>query len=301
MIRAGMVALIGRPNVGKSTLVNAVVGEKVSIVSDKAQTTRRRILGIATTDEWQIAFIDTPGLHEPHTQLGKVLNEEAQAALANVDVILVVLDVSRPVSREDEAIAQLVSHARSDRNSSVPTILCMNKMDLLKAHDVVEHTEAYEGLFHPKASMLTTLTKGHNLEALIALIVKELPTIEAPLFPTDEYTDQSERSIAAEFVREKILRLTRQEVPHAVATVVDEWEESEDGKVRIAVSIVVEKDGQKAILIGKKGEMLKRIGTEARVELESLLGRKIFLELFVKVKTDWRQNPRLLKEFGYLD
>lgn len=298
-MKAGFVTLIGKPNVGKSTLLNHVVGQKVSIVSDKAQTTRRRLLGIATTERYQIAFVDTPGVHEPHTRLGKILNKAAEDALAEADVILVVVDSSKKPDREDEAIAAMVHRATSTGRGTPPSVvLCLNKMDLLKAHHVEENVAAYCGLFGTEAYMMTTMTKGHNADKLVDLLIERLPESE-PLFPEDEITDQPMRVLAAEIIRERALRLTRQEVPHALATIVDEWEERPDGVTRITASLVVEKAGQKAILIGKGGAMLKRIGTEARQEIESWTGTRVFLELFVKVRTDWRQNPRMLHDLEY--
>jgi len=297
-VKAGFVTLIGKPNVGKSTLLNHIVGQKVSIVSDKAQTTRRRLLGIATTDRYQIVFVDTPGVHEPHTQLGKILNKAAEDALAEADVILVVVDSSKKPDREDEAIAAMVGRATSTGRGTPPSVvLCLNKMDLLKAHHVEGNVAAYCELFGTDAYMMTTMTKGHNADKLVDLLVGRLPESE-PLFQEDEITDQPMRLLAAEIIRERALQLTRQEVPHALATLVDEWEEK-PGVTRISASIVVEKAGQKAIIIGRGGAMLKRIGSEARREIEAWTGTKVYLELFVKVRTDWRQNPRMLHDLEY--
>lgn len=290
--RAGFVALLGKPNVGKSTLVNAIVGQKVSIVSDKPQTTRKRILGIATTPDYQIVFVDTPGIHEPHTELGKRMVAAARSALTDVQVVVIVVDSSRMPNAEDESLARLL--AQANWLGSDNCILCLNKMDLLKAVDVQKHVDAYTKLFNKESYMLTSLTKNQNVDKLLEMIVQRLPE-STDFYAADEFTDQPMRSIAAELIREKAMRLTRQEVPHALATVVDEWNE-DDKIVRIAVSIVVEKEGQKAILIGNRGAMLKQIGTEARIEIEELLEKRVFLELFVKVRQDWRQNPRMLSD-----
>jgi len=298
--KCGTVALLGRPNVGKSTLVNALVGHKVSIVSDKAQTTRRRVLGILTEPGYQIVFIDTPGIHEPHTTLGRIMVQQARGVLSDADVLLAVVDVSKLPTREDETIALLCKQYLSN-NSETKLRVCMNKMDLMKAIDVKEHVEAYWQLFgiEPDQGILTCFTKRQNLDLLQDLIVAALPEQPAR-FAEDEFTDQPMRFIAAESVREKVLQLTRQEVPHAVGTVVEQWEEMPDSQIlHIAVAIVVEKDGQKGILIGKKGEMLKKVGTMARIELEEMLDTKIYLELRVKVRTDWRQNPRMLRDLEY--
>lgn len=291
--KAGLVAVIGKPNVGKSTLLNAFVGHKVSIVSDKPQTTRRRVLGIDQTEKYQIAFIDTPGIHEPHTRLGRAMVEAARSALGDIDLILVVVDGSRKPDEQDQHIADLLKAANA------PIILAINKMDLLKPEFVADRSNAYSDMFS-ETFMLTTATKGHNLAKLKALILDKLPEGE-PLFPDDEYTDQSTRFLVAELIREKVLIATRQEVPHATAVQIDEWEEMENGILRIAATVVVEKAGQRAILIGKQGSFIREMGAKARAEIEPLLERHIFLELHIKVREDWRQNPRILKELEYTD
>ncbi len=288
--RAGIVAVIGKPNVGKSTLVNLVVGQKVSIVSDKAQTTRRRILGIHTRGDCQIVFADTPGLHLAKSKLGHILNETVRQTLDGVDVALVVVDASRHPGKDDQALAALLA-AHTPR---LPVVLCMNKMDLLKAIDVQAYYDAYLAMFPTDRAMMTSATKAQNVQLLIGQIVEMLPE-GPPLYPDDQVTDQSERYLAGELVREKALRLTRQEVPHAMTAYVENWEEDER-LVRVSVVLLVETEGQKAILIGKGGSMLKRIGTEARLEIEDMTDKKVFLELFVKVRHDWRQNERILRE-----
>lgn len=305
--RFGNVALIGKPNVGKSTLLNRIVGQKVSIVSNKPQTTRKRVVGITTGEDYQIAFIDTPGIHEPHTKLGRSMVEQARKALHDVDVIVYVADSSHHTNDGDKEIAKLLTglevHDLNDPESMVPipVILCLNKMDLLKADSVQRNVDAYTSLFKTEDYMLTTALRGNNVDKLVEMIVAKLPEGQAQYDP-DDYTDQSSRFIAAEFVREKILIATKQEVPHAVAVLVDSWEEEdEEGLVRISASIFVEKASQRAILIGKQGQFVKKIGTEARQEIEELLGRKIFLELHVRVREDWRMNPRMLQELEYAE
>lgn len=299
MHKAGTVAVVGKPNVGKSTLVNALVGQKVSIVSDKPQTTRKRVMGIATEDDYQIVFYDTPGLHKARHKLGSAINEAARGTLSDIDVVLVVVDVSRPPSDADRNVAQILNTAQLIGSESRATVvLCMNKMDKLKPDAVEDNYTAYRELFQTEHSVMTSMIKGQNLDILRGLLVNHLP--ENPNFyPDDSYTDQPMRFIAAETVREKVLHLTKEEVPHAVATLVEEWEE-EPGLTHIGVSIVVERDSQKGIIIGRQGQMLKKIGTEARLEIEEMLGQRVYLELFVKVRPGWRQNPRLLKEFDYL-
>jgi GTP-binding protein Era len=298
MHRRGAVALIGKPNAGKSTLLNRLAGRKLSIVSDKAQTTRWRVAGMVTGPGFQIEIIDTPGVHEPHTHLGKLLNEQAEAALAHADLVVAVLDSSKPPNEDDAAIARLLQRA------SWPVerlILCLNKMDLLKAPLVALHVDAYTELFGTEAHMFTCLTKDQNVDKLLDLVVARLPEGE-PLPVGDERPGQPLRRMAAELVREKALRQTRQEVPHALATVVDQWEADPATQLlRIGVSLVVEKEGQKAILIGRGGAMLRRIGTEARQEIEELTGRRVYLQLFVKVRPDWRQNLRMLRDLELLD
>ena len=302
MHKAGLVAVIGKPNVGKSTLVNAVVGHKVSIVSDKVQTTRRRVLGIATHQEYQIVFVDTPGVHKPKHKLGSALNESARGSLYDVDVALVVVDVSKMPSAEDERVAQMLKSAGiigPGSKHTTPVIICMNKMDKLDADRVELHWNTYKKLFETETTVMTSFTKGQNMDILVGLVVSALPE-NPPFFGEDEYTDQSSRFLVSEIVREKVLHKLKHEVPHAIATFVDAWED--EGKlIHIAVDILVEREGQKAIVIGKKGAMLKAIGTEARTEIEEMLDRKVFLELFVKVREDWRQSPRWLKELEYLD
>ena len=299
--RSGMVALVGKPNTGKSTLTNLLVGQKVSIVSDKAQTTRHRVLGIVTHDDYQMVLIDTPGVHKAHTHLGKILNETAQGSLEGADALVIMVDASRKPDKEEEALASMLrlqGWIGADGKARPNVILCLNKMDLLRAIDVQDHHDAYCKLYGTDHIMLTSLTKNQNVDKLVEMIVPLLPA-GPMLYDGDEVTDQPMRRLAAELVREKALRLTRQEIPHALAAIVDDWTE-EANMTRILISLVVEKDGQKAIIIGKKGEMLKRIGSEARAEIEAILGKRVFLELFVKVRTDWRQNPRMLKELDFM-
>ncbi len=294
--KAGFVALIGKPNVGKSTLLNHIVGHKVSIVSNKPQTTRRRVVGIAQGADYQIAFIDTPGIHEPHTRLGKAMVDQARASLSDAAVIVYVADGAHAPGEVDKQIAKLVA-PRADE-TPIPVLVCMNKMDLLRAEEVVPHVEAYTKLFKTEDYMLTTATQGRNVDKLVELIVERLPE-HAPLYPEDEFTDQSSRFLAAELVREKILLATRQEVPHATAVMVESWDESDPERTIIQASILVEKSSQRAIVLGKGGQFIKEIGTKARQEIEAFLGRHVYLELHVRVQEDWRMNPRVLHELEY--
>lgn len=292
--RFGHVALLGRPNVGKSTLLNAIVGQKVSIVSQRPQTTRKRVLGISMGDEHQIVFIDTPGVHEPHTRLGRAMVEAARKALDGIDLVLYVADGSTMPGDNDRQIAQWIE------GSQIPVVICLNKMDRLKAENVQLHVDAYCALLAVSDYMLTTATKGRNVDKLMEMVIGHMPEGEAQ-YSADDFTDQSSRFVAAELVREKILIASRQELPYATAVMVDTWEEDEGGLLRIGASIIVEKEGQKAIIIGQGGKFIKAVGTDARIEIEALLGRRIYLELHVKVRPDWRMNPRMLQELEYTD
>lgn len=289
-----MVAVVGKPNVGKSTLMNAMVGQKVSIVSSKPQTTRRRVIGIVQAKDYQIALIDTPGIHEPHTKLARAMVEAARASLTDIDAILYVADAGRKPDELDQQIARLAKDAKA------PVVVCLNKMDLLKAEFVNERYEAFCKLFDTDKCMMTTAIRGLNVDKVVEMLLSHMPEGE-PLFPEDEFTDQSSRFMVSELIREKVLVTTRQEIPHATAVVVDHWEEMSNGILHIGASVVVEKAGQRAILIGNKGAFVKKTGTESRLEIEELLGRKVFLELHVKVKEGWRMNPRMLRELEYLE
>jgi GTPase len=297
--KSGYVALIGKPNVGKSTLLNRFVGQKVSIVSNKPQTTRRRVLGIATESNYQIAFIDTPGIHEPHTRLGKAMVDQARGALGEVDLFLYVADGSKSPNDEDREIARLLKPVTMTEGSSegTPLILALNKMDVLRADQVVEHVEAYCKLLGTENYMLTSASKEQNIDKLLEMILERLPEGER-MFDEDEFTDQSSRFLAAELVREKILQATRQEIPHATAVLVENWEERDD-LVHIDATIYVEKTSQRSIIIGKHGEFLKKIGTQSRQEIEALIGKRVYLELYVKVRQEWRMDPRVLRELEY--
>ncbi|MCA1997740.1 MAG: GTPase Era, partial [Armatimonadetes bacterium] len=277
-----------------------IVGQKVSIVSNKAQTTRKRVVGILTTDEFQIAFVDTPGVHEPHTRLGRAMVEAARTSLSDVDLIVFVADGSKRPDEDDAEIIRMVQSVPKPKQ--VPVLVCINKMDRLRPEHVQKTVDHYVNALGAVDFMLTTALDGTNVDKLVGQIVERLPE-GPPLYDPDDFTDQSARFMAAELVREKILNATKQEVPHATAVVVEAWEEPEDptGVLAISASIIVEKQSQKAILIGHQGRFIKTIGTKARQEIEELLGRKVYLELFVKVREGWRMNPRMLQELEYLD
>jgi GTP-binding protein Era len=291
--RAGLVALLGKPNVGKSTLLNAIVGQKVSIVSNKPQTTRRRICGIATTDEHQIVLVDTPGVHAPRTRLDRAMVDAARGALDAVDVAVIVVDGGHHPGEMDKEVAKWIE------NFEGPRLICINKMDTLAAENVAGFVEAFCALFKTTDYMLTTATRRNNVDKLIQLIVERLPEQPA-LYPEDEFTDQSSRFMAGELVREQILHETRQEIPYATAVTVDDWDEG-GPTLRISASIVVEKASQRAIILGREGAMLKRIGTAAREGIETIMQRKAYLELHVRVQEGWRMNAAALHELEYGD
>jgi len=292
--KSGFVAVIGRPNVGKSTLVNQLVGQKIAIVSPRPQTTRSRILGILTREDVQVIFVDTPGLHRPRHKLGQVMVAAATRAIPDADVVLFLVDVSVPPTDEDRMIAGLIR-----KHTQAPVILVLNKMDLLPAAKVKSHTQGYWELvpYHHEW-MMTIATQGVNLDKLLDLIIAALP--EGPrYYPGDQVTDQTERDIAAELIREQVLRYTRQEVPHAVAVVVEEFKERENGVVYVAANIFVERTSQKGIIIGKGGQMLRKIGTAARQEIERMVGGRVYLDLWVKVRKGWRRDEKVLRRLGY--
>jgi GTP-binding protein Era len=290
--RAGFVALVGRPNAGKSTLLNAFIGEKIAIVSRKPQTTRHQILGILSRPEAQAIFIDTPGLHDPVHALGRSMVKAASAALAAADLVVWVIDVSRPPEPADLAIGRrLVDTAK-------PMLLALNKADRLPPDRLRERTEEWSDLPGASDWVLTIATTGHNLETLWWSIASRLPE-GPPLYPEDEISDQSDRMVAAEIIREAALRFLSEEVPHGIAVTIEHWEERQDGLVKIAAKIIVERSSHKSIVIGRSGQTLKRIGIRARLEIETLLDRRVHLELFVAVRPGWRRDPNLVRDLGY--
>lgn len=285
-------AVVGRPNTGKSTLVNALVGQKVSIVSDKPQTTRDRVRGVVTGAGYQVVLTDTPGFHKPRTLLGERLNEMVGESTADVDAIVQVVDGEAGVGRGDAFVA-----ARQVQPHRVRGICVVNKVDRLSKGAVLAQLEAAAALADFDHVIPVSARTGAGVPELLELLLETLP--EGPfLFPEDEATDQPLERRVAEIVREKALAATREEVPHSIATQVEELER-EDGLVRIHCLVLVERESQKGIVIGKGGEMLKRIGTQARRELEALLGRKVYLELRVKVLRDWQRDPKALQRLGY--
>ena len=290
--RSGFVSLVGRPNTGKSTLLNALVGQKVAIVADKPQTTRTSIQGVVTRPEAQIVFVDTPGIHKADSPLNKRMMDAVRAALEERDLLLLVVDAARPFGEEDRRAVDLV------HKSGTPVVLVLNKIDLVKEKArllplISQYKETHEFADYIPVSAV----KGDGLEDLRQAILARLP--EGPAyFPEDYVTDQPERYLAAELIREKVLHATRKEVPHAVAVMVDKWEETPT-ITRIYATIRVERDGQKAIVIGTGGAMLKKIGTLARQEMERLLGVRIYLDLHVRVEPGWREKPAFLNALDW--
>ena len=292
-MKSGFTAIIGRPNVGKSTLLNKVLGQKIVIATDKAQTTRKRIKGIYTTPEGQIVFVDTPGVHKPLNKLGEFLLDEAKVAVPDADVILFLVDGSEPAGKGDRWIAQNILE------TEIPVIIVMNKVDKLKKPEKVEENLiSYKTLFDKNLPVVKISAKtGCNIDTLLSNIFKKLPE-GGLLYPEDVVTEETMRSVTEEIVREKILLNTSDEIPHSVAVKVEQYQEEEEID-RIRATIFCETKSQKGILIGKNGSMLKKIGTEARQDLEKIIEKKVFLGLEVKVEKDWRKKESSLKNFGY--
>lgn len=308
---SGFCSIVGRPNVGKSTLLNAFIERKLAIMSDKPQTTRNRILGVYNRDDAQVVFLDTPGIHKPHHRLGEYMNKVAVSTIPEVDVVLFVVDGSSPEPGDgDKYVAEAIARAGQ------PVILVCNKMDRVQREDWYKVMDNYKALSDPAVRsenpapdartiawldvVPISALANKNVDKLLDLIVDQME--EGPqYYPEDMVTDQPEKFVIAEFIREKILQLTREEIPHSVAVEVEQLERRDSGTVYVAAAIYVERDSQKGIIIGAKGAMLKQIGAKSRVDIEELLGSKIFLELFVKVKEDWRNRQNVLRTLGYRD
>jgi GTP-binding protein Era len=292
--RSGFLAVVGRPNVGKSTLMNRLLGQKIAIVTPRPQTTRNRLLGILTLDIAQVIFMDTPGIHAPQHRLGEVLVDTATATLPDADAVLWVVDVSGSPTDEDRRVAGLVAGV----DDVVPRIVALNKADLLKPAYVNTNVKAFGGLAPGAQCELISATRGDNLDRLLELVVAALP-LGPRLYPADQVTDQQVRFMAGELVREQVLLNLRDEVPHAVAVIVEDFKARSETMTYISATIFVERDSQKMILLGKDGQMLKKIGQGARHEIEELLGTKAYLELWVKVRPKWRLKDEELRRLGY--
>lgn len=292
--KSGFVAIIGRPNVGKSTLLNRIVGEKIAIMSDKAQTTRNKIQGIYTTDNAQVVFIDTPGVHKPQNSLGNFMVKSAFSALHEADAIWFVVDASMPRGRGDDFII-----SRLNEVTETPVYLLINKVDLIAREELLAIIESYQ-VDAPTWTEVFPIsaTEGDNVPELLDNVVSHLD--EGPqYFDADQLIDHPERFVIGELIREKVLQLTRQEVPHSVAVVIDKIAREDEEKIHIQASIIVERPTQKNIIIGKQGTMIKNIGTRARKDIERLMGDKVFLETWVKVEPRWRDRPQALQTLGY--
>ena len=289
--KSGFVALIGRPNVGKSTLLNYLVGQKVAIMSPQPQTTRNKISGIYTDDQEQIVFIDTPGIHKPKNKLDDFMDKSSYSALDEVDVVLFMVE-PEPAGKGDQYIAELLKKIKK------PVFLVINKIDKVHPDELLSIIDSYKNLGDFAEIVPISASQGNNVSELIKTIAKYLP--EGPQFyDADQLTDRPEYFIVAELIREQVLKLTHEEVPHATAVVVDRMRDHEGGKLQVEATIYVERPGQKGIIIGRKGQMLKQIGIAARQEIEALLGEKVNLRLWVKVQKNWRSDPAFLKSIGY--
>jgi len=299
--KSGFVSILGRPNAGKSTLLNAMVGQKVAIVADKPQTTRTAIQGVLTTPEAQIVFIDTPGIHKSDSAINKRMMDAVRASLEERDLFIYLVDVTKPFGSGDEKALSILRNVGRDPRPAAdapvglqpPVIIAMNKIDALPAkHEMLPLLEEYQKRYNFESYLPISAATGEGLDRLRDEVMRLLP--EGPqYFPPDHYTDQPARFLAAELIREKILIATRQEVPHSVTVLIEKWEELAR-LIRIYATIVVERDGQKAIVIGSKGSMLKQIGTQAREEMEALFDTHIYLDLHVKVETAWREKASYL-------
>ena len=289
---SGFVAILGRPNVGKSTFLNRVVGQKIAIMSDKAQTTRNKIQGIYTEDDAQIVFIDTPGIHKPHSRLGDFMVESALSTLNEVDAVLFMVNATQKRGRGDDFIIERL------RNVKKHIYLVINKIDQIHPDKLLQIMDDYRNTLDYAEVFPISALEGNNCPELIESLVNTLP--EGPqYYPADQITDHPERFIAGELIREKVLELTREEVPHSVAVVVDRIHREDDEKVLVQATIVVERNSQKGIIIGKGGKMLKQIGVKARKDIELMLGDKVYLELWVKVQPNWKDRQVDLQALGY--
>lgn len=286
--------VVGKPNVGKSTLMNAYLGQKISIVSDKPQTTRRRVLGILTTERAQVIFADTPGVHQPRHKLGEVMLKTAAQAIPDADVVLWLVDASRWPGDEDRQMAELLR----TRSSGAPVILGLNKADLLAQEDRARRAEQYLELVRPTAHLFLSASQGENRDQLLETLIEQLP-FGPPLYPEDQVTDQTVRAIAGELVREQVLLRTWQEIPHSVEVIVDEFKPRSAELTYVYATIIVERSSQKGILLGQGGQMIRAISQAARQEIEELVGTKVYLELWVKVRPKWRESDSELGYLGY--
>ncbi|KUP06020.1 GTPase Era [Bacillus coahuilensis p1.1.43] len=291
--KSGFVSIIGRPNVGKSTFLNRVIGQKIAIMSDKPQTTRNKVQGVLTLADSQIVFIDTPGIHKPKHKLGDFMMKVAQNTLKEVDIVLFMADVAEGIGKGDEFIIEKL------KNVSTPVFLVLNKIDAIHPDELFSIIEEYRSRFEFTEIVPISALEGNNVDTLLDQLKKYMP--EGPqYYPADQVTDHPEHFIVSELIREKALHLTREEIPHSIAVVVDKMK-ADNGRdtIHVMATIMVERDSQKGIVIGKKGALLKEIGQRARIDIENLLGSKVYLELWVKVQKDWRNKMSQLRDFGF--
>ena len=292
--KSGFVAIVGRPNVGKSTFMNYVLGQKIAIMSDKAQTTRNKIQGVYTKDDAQIVFLDTPGIHKPKHELGEFMVKSAYCALKEVDAVLFMVNVSEKRGPGDDFIIEKLKGIKT------PIFLVLNKIDLVTPEVLLERVESYKDALDFAGVFPISVLQGNNVNELMEGLINALP--EGPqYYPVDQITDHPEYFVVSELIREKILQLTQEEIPHSVAVTVDKMQKDEFDKVHVYANIIVERKSQKGIIIGKGGRLLKEIGTRARRDIQQLLGNKVYLELWVKVEKDWRKRKSNLQEYGYRD
>ena len=292
--KSGFVAIVGRPNVGKSTFMNYVLGQKIAIMSDKAQTTRNKIQGVYTKDDAQIVFLDTPGIHKPKHELGEFMVKSAYSALKEVDAVLFMVNVSEKRGPGDDFIIEKLKGIKT------PIFLVLNKIDLVTPEVLLERVESYKDALDFAGVFPISVLQGNNVNELMERLINALP--EGPqYYPADQITDHPEYFVVSELIREKILQLTQEEIPHSVAVTVDKMQKDEFDKVHVYANIIVERKSQKGIIIGKGGRLLKEIGTRARRDIQQLLGNKVYLELWVKVEKDWRKRKSNLQEYGYRD
>ncbi len=292
--KSGFVAIVGRPNVGKSTFMNYVLGQKIAIMSDKAQTTRNKIQGVYTKEDAQIVFLDTPGIHKPKHELGEFMVKSAYSALKEVDAVLFMVNVSEKRGPGDDFIIEKLKGIKT------PIFLVLNKIDLVTPEVLLERVESYKDALDFAGVFPISVLQGNNVNELMEGLVNALP--EGPqYYPADQITDHPEYFVVSELIREKILQLTQEEIPHSVAVTVDKMQKDEFDKVHVYANIIVERKSQKGIIIGKGGRLLKEIGTRARRDIQQLLGNKVYLELWVKVEKDWRKRKSNLQEYGYRD
>lgn len=292
--KSGFVSIVGRPNVGKSTFLNHVIGQKIAIMSDKPQTTRNKVQGVLTTDDSQIIFIDTPGIHKPKHKLGEFMLKVSKNALREVEVIMFMINAQQKLGPGDQYVMEML------KGTNTPVFLVVNKIDTIQPEALMKKIEEYRHEFDFAEVVPISALEGNNVDTLLKTIKKYLPA-GPHYYPADQVTDHPERFIISEMIREKVLHLTRDEIPHSIAVEIEKIRRDEDDRVHVMASIIVERDSQKGIIIGKKGSMLKEVGTRARKDIENLLGSKVYLELWVKVQKDWRDRSSQLRDYGYRD